>query len=70
MAKVTEAQVTVTKVVVELDPEEAKGLQDLLWYGVGSNTLEELNLRSLSHTLHSYRHLRGSGRQFKETAQL
>ena len=69
MAKVIETTVTVKKIVVELDLEEAKGLQDLLWYGVDSNTLEELNLRSLSHTLYSYSDLRGD-RQFTKTAQL
>lgn len=70
MANVIETTVTVKKIVVELDLEEAKGLQGLLWYGVGSNTLDELNLRSLSHTLYSHSDLRGDRRQFTRTAQL
>lgn len=69
MANVTETTVTVKKIVVELDPEEAKGLQDLLSYGVNSRTLDELNLRPLCHALHSYSDLSGR-RLFKEVAQL
>lgn len=55
--------------MVELDPEEARGLQDLLWRTVGTGAIDELNLRSLFHALNSYRHNRGN-RQFKEAAQL
>ena len=51
MSKVIATQVTVTKIVLELDVEEAQGLQALLWKGTGGSTLDELNLTSLGDAL-------------------
>jgi hypothetical protein len=51
MSKVIATQVTVTKIVLELDVEEAQGLQALLWKGVDSGTLDELQLADLAHAL-------------------
>lgn len=71
MGKITEHETTVvSKVTLELSLDEAQGLHELLWRGVGSGTLAELGLQSLAHDLHGHTNLHGSYRLFIESAQI
>ena len=70
MAKVTEEQVTGTKIVVELDENEAADLSSLLYRGVGGTTIDELHLSDLMNKLLDANLPSRGAHYFVSTAQL